>query len=244
MHEVFGSAGRLKWLSDCALFKGIPDQDIEFLNPHFSQRTVSTGTLLMVEAQNSTLLNIIVEGTVKATVSRRGRTTQFNIAGPSDVLGELSLLDGAGHSADIVTLEETTLLWIDRIPFESAMLRSPQLCLNLAKTVTRRLRQASARIEALSTLDVQGRVAHQLLQFAHDYGVALPPNPHLPSQNAKGILIPLCLTQSDLADLTGATRTRVNQVLTAMRQSNLIAMGKNHHVTLLEPELLERRFVV
>jgi CRP-like cAMP-binding protein len=231
---VSSPAARLQWLSECALFAGVPAERIAALSPHFQLRALPEGVMILMEAQSSPVLNLIVSGTVKATLSRRERVTLLNIAGPGDVLGELSLIDGGGHSADIVTLEETTLLWIDQAYFQDQLLQCPPLCLNLAKTVTRRLRLASARIEALSTLNVQGRVAYQLLQFAREYGADAP----------RGTVIPLCLTQSDLADLTGATRTRVNQAIAAMRTSNLISVAKNHHITLLDPVLLERRYIV
>jgi len=59
---------------------------------------------------------------------------------------------------------------------------------------------------SLAALDVHGRVAAQILAFAREYGEALP---------EVGVLIPLRLTQTDLAGLVGASRVRVNQALAA-----------------------------
>ncbi len=50
-------------------------------------------------------------------------------------------------------------------------------------------------------MDVTGRIDAQLLALAREYGESSPEG---------GTLIPLPLTQSDLAALVGASRARIN----------------------------------
>ncbi len=221
------------WLARNSLFFGLDEAILDDLALSFNPRTLPANTLVMMEDHASPALCLIAKGTVKVSLSREGRETLLNIAGESEILGELSLLDEGGHSADILTLEETTLLWIERQKLLTHIQTQPLLALNLARVVSRRLRLATSRIEALSTLDVPGRVAFQLLAFAREYGQETP----------DGTLIPLCLTQSDLAALIGSTRTRVNQALGAMRRSQLISIASNQHITVLNSALLRRRFV-
>ena len=64
-----------------------------------------------------------------------------------------------------------------------------------------RLRLANAHVRALAAVDVTGRIDAQLLALAREYGESSPEG---------GTLIPLPLTQSDLAALVGASRVRVN----------------------------------
>lgn len=224
---------KLAWLGDNALFSGLPADFVGELAPKFNPRTIPRGTLVMMEEHATPAICLIFAGTVKASLSREGRETLLNIVGEGELLGELSLLDESGHSADILTLEETTLLWCERQYFAGVLQNQPQLTLNVARIVARRLRMATTRIEALSNLDVPGRVAFQLLAFAHEYGQSV----------ASGTTIPLCLTQSDLAALIGSTRTRVNQALGVMRRSQLIEVSPGHHITILNAELLHRRFI-
>ncbi|OQY81427.1 MAG: hypothetical protein B6D41_19700 [Chloroflexi bacterium UTCFX4] len=54
------------------------------------------------------------------------------------------------------------------------------------------------------------------------------------------MLIQIRLTQSDLADLIGATRERVNQGLGELRRAGLIQILPNNHVLAREPETLAR----
>jgi CRP/FNR family cyclic AMP-dependent transcriptional regulator len=73
-----------------------------------------------------------------------------------------------------------------------------------------RLRLADTHIRSLAALDVHGRVAAQLLAFAREYGK--------PQPIGGGTLIPLFLTQTELAGLVGASRVRVNQTLSYYRK--------------------------
>jgi CRP/FNR family transcriptional regulator, cyclic AMP receptor protein len=80
-------------------------------------------------------------------------------------------------------------------------------------------------------MDVQGRVAAQLLALAQEYGE--------PSRN--GTLIPLPLTQSDLAALVGASRVRVNQAIAFFKKRRYLSVGTDHRITVHDTDALARR---
>ena len=82
---------------------------------------------------------------------------------------------------------------------------------NLAGILSRRLRLSNAHVVALATLDIERRLADQLLTLAEEYGEATPDG---------GCRIPFRLTQGDLAALVGASRVRVNQILVGWKQRN------------------------
>jgi CRP/FNR family cyclic AMP-dependent transcriptional regulator len=67
-------------------------------------------------------------------------------------------------------------------------------------------------IQALATLDVDGRVARQLLAFAEKYG----------HEKDGATQLRIVLTQSDIADLVGASRKRVNQAMVAFKEQGFI----------------------
>jgi CRP-like cAMP-binding protein len=55
------------------------------------------------------------------------------------------------------------------------------------------------------------------------------------------IEIPIRLTQSDLSATIAASREQTNKVLVSYRSRGAIAVAKNHRITLLKPEFLEKR---
>jgi CRP-like cAMP-binding protein len=108
----------------------------------------------------------------------------------------------------------------------------PLLGYNVASILARRLRLATAQIQSYATLDADGRVARQLLALAQEYGRK--------DENG-GVLIPLHLTQTDLADLVGASRVRVNRVLMEFKKRNYLSVDASHRITLHNSEALRER---
>ena len=87
-------------------------------------------------------------------------------------------------------------LWMDRNTFQDLLKNVPEFTQNLVRMLSGRLRMANEQIQSLSSLDVAGRLARQILAFAERYGQEEP---------GQGTRIPLRLTQSDLAELVGAS---------------------------------------
>jgi len=170
-------------------------------------------------------------GTLKVVqTSAGGNEVILGLVGPRDVLGELALIDRGTRSADVVALEDCTLLWFDRTGFRQLRQAAPVVMDNLLELTARRLRLANHQIQALATLDVAGRVARQLIALAGAYGVP----------EGSGIRIDLQLTQTDLAALCGATRVRVNQALMSLRKQGLIADTDDRRIIVLDAVGLER----
>ena len=118
---------------------------------------------------------------------------------------------------------------MNRAAFQEC-LQIPEFSNNLVRLLCARLRLANEQIQSLSSLDVAGRVARQLLAFAERYG--------LPEEG--GTRISLRLTQSDLAQLVGASRERVNQIMVDLRQKGLIALEPGQQVVVRDPAGLAR----
>jgi CRP/FNR family cyclic AMP-dependent transcriptional regulator len=161
-----------------------------------------------------------------------GSEVTFAFLGPGDVLGEMSAVDLTARCASATTVEPSVLLWLDRPLFQHFLRTEPALTLNLVRQLTARLRQANEQIQALSSLDVAGRVAHQVLGLADHYGEA----------DEEGRLrIALPLTQQDIADMVGATRESVNRALATLRQEGALDVDAGHRITVLDRAGLERR---
>jgi len=152
--------------------------------------------------------------------------------GPGDTFGEMSMVDTAGRSANVIALEECNCLIMDRNAFYQCLKSMKGLSYNLVRLLSRRLRLANEQIQALSTLDVRGRVARQLLAFAQQYGEADPSN---------NVRIPLRLTQTDVAALVGASRERVNQVIVDFKDSGFISVDPSHRFTVHDVQALVGR---
>jgi CRP/FNR family cyclic AMP-dependent transcriptional regulator len=219
-------------LSGIAFFRGMPTRELEQLAPLLHERTFPAGASVLTAEQPGEAIYIIIEGSVKIhLLTPDGTDVILAVLGPGEIVGEMSLADSLGHSANVTTFEESALLWMDRRTFRSGVEGSTVLGRNLADVLSRRLRLANAHLRSLATLDVPGRVASQLLALAHEYG----------EEASDGVLIPITLIQADLAALVGASRVRVNQALGYFRKRNAISVDKDSRITVLDADVLARR---
>jgi CRP/FNR family cyclic AMP-dependent transcriptional regulator len=220
-------------LSEIPLFSNLTPSELHKVKGFLHARTFPAGTNLITVEQPGEVAYIILEGTIKVHVEQAdGSDVILAILGRGEIVGEMSLVDRAGRSANAFTMEDSALAWLDRSMFWECLQTMPSMTFNLASMLSRRLRIANAQIQSLATQDVFGRVARQLLAFAVEYGE--------PGSNG-GIRIPIRLTQSDLAELIGATRTRVNQVLATFKELKYVSLDQDYRITVLEPEALAQR---
>lgn len=216
-----------------ALFRDLTPPQLQELSETLHRRTFPADTVLMNVEQPGEVVYFIRSGTVKVHVEQEdGRDVIISILGPGECVGEMSPLDQRGRSASVVTIEESELLWLDRESFRRLLLTIPALAYNLACVLSARLRLANDQIQALCALEVENRIARQVLAFGQRYGQRL----------ANGdLLIPIRLTQSDIAAMTGASREHTNKILVSYRERGYISADRQHHLTIHNWEALAKR---
>jgi CRP/FNR family cyclic AMP-dependent transcriptional regulator len=230
--QVIGSV-TASVIQEIALFASLAPEQLSRLAALLCRKTFTAGSRIMTADQQGEVVYIILSGTVKVHVEQAdGTDVILTILGPGDILGEMSVLDKGARSASALTLEETTVLWMDGITFRESLRRVPELGSNLMRILTKRLRLANEQIQALAAMEVEGRVARQLLAFADRYGRPAP---------CGGILVPLRLTQSDIAALVGASAKRVNQVIVSYKERRYISIDQARNITILNRTALASR---
>jgi CRP/FNR family cyclic AMP-dependent transcriptional regulator len=213
-------------LADIQLFDGLTHTQLECVAQRAHRRAFSTGTTVLTVEQPGEAVYIILHGTVKIHVEQGdGRDVILSILGAGDLLGEMSLIDSIGRSASALTLENSLMLWMDKQTFNQLLDEFPPVARNLVRILSARVRLSDQLIQALATLDVYGRVARQLLAFAERYG--------RPCTDGE-IRIPIALTQGDIADLVGASRKRVNQVMVSFKRQELISVDAEGYISVLD----------
>jgi CRP/FNR family cyclic AMP-dependent transcriptional regulator len=214
------------------LFQGLSAAELARINGLLRSQAVPAGAHFITAEQPGEVVYVLLSGTVKIYVTRAdGREVILAFLGPGDTVGEMSLVDSAGRSANVVTTEPSRLLSMDRAAFQTCLRTITPLANNLVRLLANRLRFANEQIQALCTLDVSGRVARQILALADRYG----------SRETGGeVRIPIRLTQSDLAEIVGASRERVNQVIVELKTQGAIAVDPDHRIRVLRRDDLAR----
>jgi CRP/FNR family cyclic AMP-dependent transcriptional regulator len=218
-------------LKGSALARGLSDPDLAAMAAEMDDVRLDAGARVIQAGATDDTVFLIVGGTVRISVCHPGGLdVVIAMLGPGDVVGELSALDSAGRSADVVAMEATHLLALSHEALDRFLVGIPTLTHNLLRLLARRVRLSTEQIQALCALDALGKVARQLLVFADQYGESGP----------DGQVIPMRLTQSDLGGMVGVSRERVNQVVGVLRRKRLVSVGPDYRVTVHDADKLRQ----
>lgn len=176
------------------------------------------------------LLYIIIDGKVKISyASSDGQEIVLAILGAGDFFGELALLDDSPRSATAEAIEETNTLTLHRIQFLDFLDNDASFARHVLNVLARRIRHLNNQMSDIFFLDLPARLARTLLLLADQHGKPID----------EGIVIELALTQTDLGDMTGATRVSINKVLGRFRREEWVKV-KGRQMTIIDGDALQR----
>ncbi|MCP4360971.1 MAG: Crp/Fnr family transcriptional regulator [Chloroflexi bacterium] len=193
-------------------------------------RRFSPGQIIFHHGDPGGLLYIISKGKVKITHSTPdGQEAMLAIVGVGDFFGELALLDDSPRSATAEALEPTETLTLHRDDFMRYLQDNPDFAMHVLQTMARRIRRLNNQVSDIFFLDLPARLARQLLELAEEHG----------RQTPDGVQIQLSLTQTDLAEMTGATRVSINKALGRFRRAGWVKVSSRKFTIVNEAELNE-----
>lgn len=222
----------VKALAAVPLFSGLNQVQLNTIAGYLRRRSFEEREVIVRRDSPGDALYIIASGKVKVCYVEEDTETIIAVFSAGDFFGELSVLDGEGRSADVVALEATEVLVLATEDVHASINAFPAIAITLLRELAGRLRRSTEWIRSLSSQDVYGRIAQQLLDLSHLHGSDLP---------GGGRRIGLRLTQNDLAGIVGASRESVNKAMGYFKSKGYIAVDGTHRITVLDREALEKR---
>lgn len=228
-----------KALAAVPLFAGLNDEQLMLVARHLRRRTYGERDLIVRRDSPGDALFLITGGKVKVSyLDDEGEgETIIAVLSAGDFFGELSILDGEGRSADVTAVEATEVLILSAADFTMCLHSVPEIGIALLREIAGRLRRATSWIRSLSSQDVYGRIAQQLLFLSDTHGFDVPPQNGM----GPGRRIGIRLTQNDLAGIVGASRESVNKAMGYFKSKNYISVDTTYHITVYDRDALQRR---
>ncbi|MCW2935656.1 MAG: transcriptional regulator, Crp/Fnr family [Actinomycetia bacterium] len=174
-----------------------------------------SGRVLIREGDGSTVVFLLLAGTVKVTGATDDGDALLTIRVGGEVVGELAALDGRPRLATVTTAGPVIARVIGRGEFSGLLTRDPELAVAVTRNVAGKLRSATSRWIDFAGCDVTTRLARVLLDLATRYG----------EQADAGLTIGCPLTQTELATLIGAGEPTVQRTLRQLRADGIISTG-------------------
>jgi CRP-like cAMP-binding protein len=218
-------------LSQIPLFEDLSESDLTIVAQRVRQRRYKEDDTIFRRNDPGVALYVIISGKIKIhNETPDGTDCIIAIMSEGDFFGELAVIDGEERSADATTCAPTELLMLTKDDLQDILERYPRIALKLLATLAGRLRRTTEAYLAYSSLDVNGRLALQLLRLSEQHGIV----------TANGVRIDLRLTQTDLGALVGASRESVNKVLGFFRRQGYVAVDEKNQITVRNQGALQR----
>jgi CRP/FNR family cyclic AMP-dependent transcriptional regulator len=197
------------------LFSRLTDAQAAAVSGAIVKRRYKRGEKIVEQGRKSNSLFIMLTGRARViSMDNRGREVILATLQPGDYIGEMSLIDNEPHSASVQAEVQTDVLELARNDFARCLPENNSMAYAVMKGLVQRLRHADQQIESLALMDVYGRVARALLEFA------VP-------DNAGHMIIREKISRSDIAKMVGASREMVSRVMKDLEERGFVETLEN-----------------
>ena len=205
---------KLSLLQSVPIFSDLSASDLNKISERMVLRVFAKGQMILLEDDLGQTFFVIGGGSVKITrLSDDGREVILAMLGESDFFGEMSLLDGAGRSANVVALEASEVLTLARNDFLEILQEYPKISISLLEELTQRIRKSDQQIESLSLSDVEQRIGITLIRLAEELGTI----------KRGSVKIKNLPYQQDIANMAGTSRETVSRTFKLLEEKGLVA---------------------
>jgi len=165
---------------------------------------------------------VILKGRASVSVAARdGRVLTLRNIGQTEIIGEVSLLDGGLPSATVTAVTNVELLRVDRQSFMNLVEERPKIAVALLPVLAARLRRLTAWVDDLAGLPLSARLAKCLLGLLGAHGQEVGPS---------RLRIGQRFSQADLASMVSATRESTNKHLRRFVKDGILVMENGYLV--------------
>jgi hypothetical protein len=141
-HAMYSTLEKTILLKSSELFGGLPAENLATLAAVATEIRCPAGAFLFREGDAGDSLYVLSSGRVR--IVKSGSEIAVLVKGAC--FGEMAVLDDAPRSADAVIIDEAVVLRVGSEEFYGVLAENPALTQGVVRLLTRRLREANARI--------------------------------------------------------------------------------------------------
>lgn len=223
---------RVACLRELDLFQGLNKPDFRHVCQSSAKKRIAKGCFLFHQGERGNTVYLVKTGKLKLVRSREdGREVILDIVGPGEVLGEAALFQEEEQFFSAMALEETSVCCFGRAQFHQLVYDNPNFAVDIISHLGRKLYRSIQQAGEANGTSVRGRILLLLHRMADKYGRPTP----------EGTVIELDITQQEMADMIGASRVMVANVLRELSEAGLVSRSGKHYSLKPDP-CIERNF--
>jgi CRP/FNR family cyclic AMP-dependent transcriptional regulator len=200
----------IELLKHVELFKHLTDIQLTELADQAREISFRKHATLMTEGDIGESMYVISSGSVKVYVSDdEGRELVLYQQGTGAVIGDIALLDDEPRSASVSTLEASTALMIGKQAFLDCLRSSPEMAINIIRSLTQRLRDATEGSRSLALDNVYRRLVDKLQELGE-------------GASPESLVLAKKYSYQELGNMIGASREMVGKVMAELIKGEYI----------------------
>lgn len=211
------------------LFKSLADADLDCILDTAQVYRLFTGDAAFRQGEVADRFFVLLHGHLKVVqITPDGEQVVVRYVNPGDVFGIARAMRRPNYPASTIAVQESLALSWPSTEWDQFTATNPHFASNALQTVGQRLQDAHARIQELSTEEVEQRVARAILRLVDQSG----------RQTPEGIVIDFPITRQDIAEMTGTTLHTVSRLLSAWKDRGLVISGRKRIVVCAVDDLI------
>ena len=211
-----------KLLEKCTLFSSLDEKARRDITAYAMPRSFAAGDSICRFGEHGDSMMTVVVGTVRISrPTRGGKEIILADFGSGELFGEIALLDGKPRSANVMALTNCELMFLDRRNVVTFLERNPAARMKLMEMLCARIRRSDERMSDIAFFNLPIRLAKILLNYQPEARVGTK----------------ISLSQSELAEMAGGTREKINRCLRGWQHQGIIEL-KNRWTIIRKPEAL------
>jgi CRP-like cAMP-binding protein len=212
------------------LLKDVPPEDVQKLLSLARRRRFSRGEVVFHRGDPADSVHLVVNGRFAIRVATaRGERTMIAVRGAGDNFGEMALIEpGTERAATVIALEAAETFSIYETEFERLRIEQPSVNAAVSAFLAGEVRMLNQRLLDALFLPADQRVFRRLRELVELYREG---------DNGR-VAVPL--TQEELAELAGTSRTTVNRALRREEERGTLELRRGSLVV-LDPAAIAHR---
>ena len=142
---------RIELIKKVDIFSGLDKAYLEQISEYCVEKSYKEGETIIRQGDSGIGLFMIVSGLVTIMKETAGGEHLYIAEhGPGEFFGEMSVLDNAPRSANVIAKEDTICLVLSAWDFKARMATHPEIALKILPVIVRRFRETNAKLLSFS----------------------------------------------------------------------------------------------
>jgi CRP/FNR family transcriptional regulator, cyclic AMP receptor protein len=194
--------------------KLVPGQEVIDFKGYFKVETFPHNAIIYRPGDTTDRVYLLKSGRVRLMrIGKNSTRSVVSILRAGDLFGELFRPEGSAVEEMSISAGEAEVWSIEGRDFRAQLEARPAMAIDVIRAYADRVRGLRQRVLGLTFKEVPARLADTLLTLAEAHGERCP---HGGETDLRGI------TQQDLADLVGASRSFVSTLINEMKRDGVL----------------------